>query len=701
MSSGNTRTWAVSGYLPEDFASKKKSYVIIKGRLIENVGAVRPAGLDVLETESLIFPGLVDMHSHVKYNILPLWGLAKGQFLNRFEWRKKFAPYKSAVSFNMKAFPKETICAAVRWAEVKALTGGVTALQGIGNDGRCAADFGIHNIEIPGEFGNKQRIRSATDIIDPALMGAVYDPRLDPTVQKLSTQPSVSGESPENRVNKIYDQALLELMKQTEILDWMETFYNQPRSVKTGLRLLLGEDLGYNGSDLLAGLEAFKPKIIEFLLDPAKGQLNAKASEQQYQSMKLWLFGATGKVGYMQLPANTKPLSGLDLLGDSKTMDFFGKAGVIAVDKKVRRYLAMFEVAVRRSALGYLQLKDSLAIVAHLSEGMRNDAYNHSEYDYIRKLGLNKKGLVLIHAVGLDQNQLKDVAQRQMSIVWSPFSNLLLYGETLDIQTVKKLGINVALGADWTPTGSKNLLDELKIARRYLDKMKVSQVEISDRDLVTMATVNAGKALNLGDVVGQVKAGFQADLLLIDPAKLNSWKDPYSALVHAGQQDVDLVVVSGQPLYGSVKNIQMASTWWKDVMAPEVLPRDQGRCSYQKAFRNPSMTKLDKDIESTGQRTFRTVAGLEQELSSKLNAYRVAVQNKEPKMISNVIGAVDPLYACEDPAYTERFAQFIEKTLDQDAAERKANRKKYKLDDRWTPLGSSNSSAEEEPDDDL
>ena len=55
------------------------------------------------------------------------------------------------------------------------------------------------------------------------------------------------------------------------------------------------------------------------------------------------------------------------------------------------------------------------------------------------------------------------------SIVWSPFSNLALYGETTDVATAIGLGIKVALGPDWSPTASKNLLHELKVARIVSD----------------------------------------------------------------------------------------------------------------------------------------------------------------------------------------------------------------------------------------
>ena len=50
------------------------------------------------------------------------------------------------------------------------------------------------------------------------------------------------------------------------------------------------------------------------------------------------------------------------------------------------------------------------------------------------------------------------------SIVWSPFSNLWLYRGTTDVLAARAAGVRICLGADWSPSGSKNLLGELKVA---------------------------------------------------------------------------------------------------------------------------------------------------------------------------------------------------------------------------------------------
>ena len=160
--------------------------------------------------------------------------------------------------------------------------------------------------------------------------------------------------------------------------------------------------------------------------------------------MEIWLFGKAGKDSYLKSKKDEKT-----------ALNFLSKGGVLTINSSVRRYIGMFETSVRLSALASFKDKKVKAIVAHVAEGMNKDKYNALEYKYIKQMGLNKPGLVMIHAVGLSKEDLRDAAKNDISIVWSPFSNLLLYGETLDVSAAIKAGVNVALGVDWSTTGSE------------------------------------------------------------------------------------------------------------------------------------------------------------------------------------------------------------------------------------------------------
>ena len=126
---------------------------------------------------------------------------------------------------------------------------------------------------------------------------------------------------------------------------------------------------------------------------------------------------------------------------------------------------------------------------------------------------------------------------RGAKLVWSPLSNLLLYGKTAAVYDALAAGVLVSLGTDWTPSGSPNLLTELKVADRALRDASLlgarrhivpglapgTRRAITARPnarsiklLVEMVTINPARAVRWDDQVGSIEVGKVADLLVID-----------------------------------------------------------------------------------------------------------------------------------------------------------------------------------------
>src|SRR5258705_225092 len=106
------------------------------------------------------------------------------------------------------------------------------------------------------------------------------------------------------------------------------------------------------------------------------------------------------------------------------------------------------------------------------------------------------------------------LADHGSSMVGAPLSNLLLYAGTARVDAAKNAGVLIGLGSDWSPTGSKNLLGELKVA--WLYNQKNLHGLFKARDIVAMATRDAARILKWDRVAGTIKAGSRADLLAID-----------------------------------------------------------------------------------------------------------------------------------------------------------------------------------------
>jgi len=237
------------------------------------------------------------------------------------------------------------------------------------------------------------------------------------------------------------------------------------------------------------------------------------------------------------------------------------------------------------------------AWLVHLAEGVRDgqrrpgDTFSsRAEFFSLISKGLLTDNTVIVHGNGLEpQDFFTMLAAPSVrldgsgdglgaKLVWSPLSNLLLYGQTALIYHALQAGIVVSLGTDWSPSGSRNLLDELKIAditlrdprllgadRDLIPSLSITgktpeardDAEIAlDKLLVEMVTINPARTLRWNQEVGSIEPGKFADLFVITkpqhPSTQTLPNSPYRNLIDASEQDVHLVLVNGEPLAGDV-----------------------------------------------------------------------------------------------------------------------------------------------------
>ena len=180
----------------------------------------------------------------------------------------------------------------------------------------------------------------------------------------------------------------------------------------------------------------------------------------------------------------------------------------------------------------------------HLSEGV--DQSSKDEFDALYEKGLIMDETVVIHGTGMDQAQFNQMATTGAGLVWSPFSNLVLYGDTTDVVAADNAGITISIAPDWGPSGTKNNLHELKVADMW--NREILENHFTDYELVEMVTSNAAEISNWDGFVGQIQEGLYADIVVIDTFHEN----PYRNLIEAIDPDVRLTIVHGKPVFGDV-----------------------------------------------------------------------------------------------------------------------------------------------------
>jgi cytosine/adenosine deaminase-related metal-dependent hydrolase len=220
----------------------------------------------------------------------------------------------------------------------------------------------------------------------------------------------------------------------------------------------------------------------------------------------------------------------------------------------------IFQAVIKADVPGLKKYAPRLAaghsFVYHLAEGTSPALLG--EYTDLRRAGCVHPNLIAIHSTALGTGEYEDWADRGAgTVVWSPFSNIWLYGDTTDILAARRQGHLVCLGSDWAPSGTKNLLGELKVAALWNDEALAGALDA--RELGALATANAGDALARcwGVDVGRLRPGALADVL-VTTNRLADRDDPHENLLRVDERGVRLVLVGGRPVLGTPSVLQAA-----------------------------------------------------------------------------------------------------------------------------------------------
>jgi len=215
------------------------------------------------------------------------------------------------------------------------------------------------------------------------------------------------------------------------------------------------------------------------------------------------------------------------------------RTGRPTVNQSVRAFTedAQYAAAKRDLAEGH-------AFLYHLAEGTSDRLI--ADFEGCRSHDVLAPKFLGIHATALHPPQFAEWSAHGGAVIWSPFSNIWLYGATTDVVAARAAGMLVCLGADWSPSGSKHLLGELKVAD--LHNRAALGGAFSDVELCRMATCNPADALGWSDRLGRLRRGLHGDFVAMSARGRD---DAYRTLIESTEPDVLLVAVNGYPIYGT------------------------------------------------------------------------------------------------------------------------------------------------------
>jgi cytosine/adenosine deaminase-related metal-dependent hydrolase len=214
----------------------------------------------------------------------------------------------------------------------------------------------------------------------------------------------------------------------------------------------------------------------------------------------------------------------------------------------------------------------------HLAEGTDEEA--QSELARLDQLGCLAANSVLIHGVGLREQDIARIIAARAAVVWCPSSNLALLGKTLDPRRLYAAG-RLALGADSRLSGARDLLEEMRCA--------LALGGLGARQLVELATTHAAHILRLAHR-GRLEPGSAADMVIVE----DRGGDEASSLAGIQRSAIRAVVRDGVP---RIADHDFAE--WFDAASVETVPvmLDGRPKLLARSLADPALIALEPGLE--------------------------------------------------------------------------------------------------------
>ena len=196
-----------------------------------------------------------------------------------------------------------------------------------------------------------------------------------------------------------------------------------------------------------------------------------------------------------------------------------------------------------------LAVKNKWPFITHLSEGFDDEAMRSIET--LEKMKVLDNHCLFIHCIAFSDEDIKKVAKAGASVSWCGFSNMFMFNVTAKVRKMIDAGVNLTIGTDSSATGSANLLAEIKYDRELYRKLYGE--DLPAEKIFEMVTINAAKAFWMQDKVGSLEEGKLGDILVLNAKSDN----PYENLCDAGMEDIELLVLAGNPIYGEMRFIDI------------------------------------------------------------------------------------------------------------------------------------------------
>jgi guanine deaminase len=140
---------------------------------------------------------------------------------------------------------------------------------------------------------------------------------------------------------------------------------------------------------------------------------------------------------------------------------------------------------------------------------------------YDRAGGLGER-TVLAHAIHLSPREVARVVETGTRVAHCPASNLFIGAGVMPLGAYREAGVSVGLGSDVSGGPDPSIFSVMRagayaqMARRAL--ANDTHPPLAPLDWLRLGTLDGARALGLGDRIGSIEAGKDADMIVIEPS---------------------------------------------------------------------------------------------------------------------------------------------------------------------------------------
>lgn len=178
--------------------------------------------------------------------------------------------------------------------------------------------------------------------------------------------------------------------------------------------------------------------------------------------------------------------------------------------------------------------------------------YGQPAVPFLEDIGFLGPDVLVVHGVRMQAQDIEILARHDVKVSHNPISNMYLGSGVAPIVEMRRAGLSVGLGTDGAASNnSQDMIETMKVAGLVQKMAHQDPSVITAADVLDMATIDGARAIGLGDRLGSLEPGKQADLFILDPLRARSVPllDPVASLVFSsGTEGVVTTIVAGQVL---------------------------------------------------------------------------------------------------------------------------------------------------------